>query len=187
MKHLAWLALALPLACPELHRGAMSRPGVDVYFSPDGGVQKAIVDQIGAAKKSVDVAVFTFTAEPIARALVDARKQNDKLQVRVITDWYQYHEMGRDVVKLLRDGGIDVRLVDLGNGNRKTDQPHFHHKFAVIDGETVLTGSYNWTVQAEEKNHENLIVLKGDKKTAQSYVQKFKETWDSKWAKKVPE
>ena len=179
MKHLAWLVLALPLA--------VSRPGVDVYFSPDGGVTKVIDDQIGAAKKSIVVAMYTFTSEPIAAALADAKKKNDKLDVRVLVDFYQLKDAKgsavREAVKTLRAAGIEVKSVDLGDGNRKKDQPHFHHKFAVIDGETLLTGSFNWTTQAEEANHENLIVLKGDLKTSATYVQKFEETWKSKWAK----
>lgn len=181
MKHALWLALLAPLA-------AAPRASVDVLFSPDGGVQDRIIEEIGKARKSVDVAIFTFTADPIADALIKASKGGVK--VRVLVDWYQHEDKkGRpmkDLVKKLRDAGVDVKGVDLGGGRDDRDPPIFHHKFAVVDEDTVLTGSYNWTQKAESENHENLIVVKGDKKTAGAYVQNFDKTWDSSKAKSFP-
>ena len=51
-----------------------------------------------------------------------------------------------------------------------------HDKFAVIDDQVVLTGSFNWTATAEKKNSENLLVLT-DKGLAQKYMKQFKHLW----------
>ena len=49
-----------------------------------------------------------------------------------------------------------------------------HHKFAVIDGRYVVTGSYNWTESAERRNRENLVIL-----DCPEVAQVFKAEWDS--------
>jgi phosphatidylserine/phosphatidylglycerophosphate/cardiolipin synthase-like enzyme len=65
--------------------------------------------------------------------------------------------------------GIDVR-VDY------TDH-HMHHKFAVIDERTVMTGSYNWTRSAALYNHENILIT-GDKAIVKEYLKEFHRLWD---------
>ena len=56
------------------------------------------------------------------------------------------------------------------------EAPKFHHKFCVIVGETVITGSYNWTVLADESNHENLLIVR-DTETARKYTAQFEAVW----------
>jgi len=51
-----------------------------------------------------------------------------------------------------------------------------HNKFAVIDDQVVLTGSFNWTITAERKNAENLLVIT-DPDLAQKYTKQFKVLW----------
>jgi phosphatidylserine/phosphatidylglycerophosphate/cardiolipin synthase-like enzyme len=58
----------------------------------------------------------------------------------------------------------------------KIDTAHgiAHNKVMVVDGETVITGSFNFTKAAEESNAENLLVIR-DKKLAERYVRNWKE------------
>ncbi len=51
-----------------------------------------------------------------------------------------------------------------------------HHKFAVFDGKTVITGSYNWSNSAETRNYENVVVLH-DSKIALAYHSEFERLW----------
>eukprot|EP00012_Vannella_robusta_P003002 CAMPEP_0206182496 /NCGR_PEP_ID=MMETSP0166-20121206/96_1 /ASSEMBLY_ACC=CAM_ASM_000260 /TAXON_ID=95228 /ORGANISM="Vannella robusta, Strain DIVA3 518/3/11/1/6" /LENGTH=73 /DNA_ID=CAMNT_0053597209 /DNA_START=388 /DNA_END=606 /DNA_ORIENTATION=- len=54
----------------------------------------------------------------------------------------------------LLQSGVDVRM--------DASPFHMHHKFAIIDDQVILTGSFNWTVQAQRSNRENLhITLDG--------------------------
>jgi phosphatidylserine/phosphatidylglycerophosphate/cardiolipin synthase-like enzyme len=53
---------------------------------------------------------------------------------------------------------------------------YMHNKFMVIDGKVVLTGSYNYSKQADTQNDENLIVIE-DGKVARAYEDEFNEMW----------
>jgi phosphatidylserine/phosphatidylglycerophosphate/cardiolipin synthase-like enzyme len=53
-----------------------------------------------------------------------------------------------------------------------------HHKFMVIDGYIVVTGSYNWSTAAETRNDENIVVM-FDRDVAQRFVQEFERVWQS--------
>ena len=73
------------------------------------------------------------------------------------------------VLRTLTEGGVDVR-VD-GNGSA------MHHKFVVVDGVILATGSFNWTQNAEHRNDENLVVLY-DEDVAAAFAGEFQRVWD---------
>merc|ERR1712187_396355 len=102
---------------------------------------------MGSAKRSLDIAMFTLTNDLLVEEVIARHKTG--VQVRVITDKVQAKCKGCDVGKL-SDVGIDVRM----------DSSAFamHHKFVVIDGCTVLNGSFNWTAQAANGNQENVAI-----------------------------
>jgi phosphatidylserine/phosphatidylglycerophosphate/cardiolipin synthase-like enzyme len=52
-----------------------------------------------------------------------------------------------------------------------------HSKIMIIDGEIVITGSFNFTRSAGDKNAQNLLVL-GDKILAAKYVENWKVHWE---------
>ena len=117
-----------------------------VYFSPHGGCTEHIVKAIGSAKRSILVQAYSFTSQPIAEALVETQQRGVK--VEVIVDKSQLAER-HSVMGVLLKAGVPVAI----------DASHAiaHNKVIVIDGETVLTGSFNFTESAEERNAENLL------------------------------
>ncbi len=119
-----------------------------VYFSPKGGCTKAITDAIGQAKQSILVEAYSFTSFPIAQALIDAQKRGVK--VEAIADGKQIHEK-KTKLGLVAKGGVITYL----------DKAHAiaHNKVMIIDGKTVITGSFNFTNAAEERNAENLLIV----------------------------
>jgi phosphatidylserine/phosphatidylglycerophosphate/cardiolipin synthase-like enzyme len=121
----------------------------EVYFSPRGGCTEAVVREVGKARKTVWVQAYSFTSAPIARALMEASRRGVK--VRVILDRSQRSER-YTAADFLAHAGIPVYI----------DARHAiaHDKVMVIDGRTVLTGSFNFTKSAEENNSENLLVLR---------------------------
>ncbi len=165
----ALVALLLPAISSE---GREPRTRVDAYFSPDGGVTKAIGKELRGARRSIDVAVYVLSSPALATDLVAAHKRG--VRVRVVLDarmsrrWSQAGELEEHEVPLRR-------LVVPRKASDHSD-PSFHHKFAVIDGETVLTGSFNWTVMAEERNHENLLVIR-NADLAETYTKVFEQAW----------
>lgn len=133
-----------------------------VYFSPYGGATQAIVRELRGAHKSILVQAYSFTSAPIAKALVDAFRRG--VDVQVILDQSQVTARYSSA-DFLAYAGIPVRI----------DSEHTiaHNKVMVIDGETVITGSFNFTKAAEEKNAENLLILR-DK----SLASRYSENWE---------
>lgn len=124
---------------------------VQVYFSPHGGCTEAIIAAVDAAKRTVLVQAYSFTSVPIARALKAAKERG--IDVRVILDKSQRSERYTSA-DFLANAGIPVWI---------DDKPAIaHSKVMVIDGGTVVTGSFNFTKAAENANVENLLVLKSD-------------------------
>jgi phosphatidylserine/phosphatidylglycerophosphate/cardiolipin synthase-like enzyme len=121
---------------------------VDVFFSPDDGVQAQIVALINQAQESVYFLAFAFTADPIRDALIAAQGRGVVVGGVIETD--QASGQGGDYESLL-NAGINVRL----DGNGK----NMHHKVFIIDGQIVVTGSYNFSRSAEENNDENTLAL----------------------------
>lgn len=131
---------------------------VEVYFSPDGGVTDAIVSVIEKAKKTIHVQAYSFTSAPIAKALVEAHKRG--VTVSVILDKSQKTEKYSSA-DFLSHAGISVSI----------DSKHAiaHSKIIIVDEEIVITGSFNFTKSAEERNSENLVIIR-DENLAQEYL-----------------
>ncbi len=134
-----------------------------VYFSPNGGCEESVIAEINKARRTIDVAMFSFTSREIAHALVEAKARHVKIRITLniaeIKDPYSR-------CKYLVSKGINIKF-HMGPGL-------LHDKFAVIDDMVVMTGSYNWTVTAEKKNFENLLIIK-DKEIARKYTKEFKQ------------
>jgi phosphatidylserine/phosphatidylglycerophosphate/cardiolipin synthase-like enzyme len=131
---------------------------IQVFFSPKGGCTEAVVANLNKATSTVIVQAYSFTSAPIAKALVDAEKRG--VNVRVILDKSQRTERYTEADFLLH-AGVPTWI----------DAKHAiaHNKIMVIDGKTILTGSFNFTKAAEENNAENLLVIQ-DPKLAYTYT-----------------
>lgn len=135
------------------------------YFSPGDDCLNAILHELRAAKKSIDICVFTVTDDRITRVLLEAYRRG--IAVRVLTDNDKSEDRGSDIEKLA-DAGVAVRT--------DRTEHHMHHKFALFDGQRLLTGSYNWTRSAALSNQENLIILR-DSKAILAYQSEFERLW----------
>jgi phosphatidylserine/phosphatidylglycerophosphate/cardiolipin synthase-like enzyme len=114
---------------------------------------------------TIDIGMYSFTSRQIAQALVDAKNRN--VQIRIVLDKAQKNEQ-YSKSRYLISNGIDVKY-HLGPGL-------MHNKFAVIDGQEVITGSFNWTASAEKRNEENLLVIT-DKAFSKRYSERFNHLW----------
>jgi phosphatidylserine/phosphatidylglycerophosphate/cardiolipin synthase-like enzyme len=141
-------------------------PGADnvkVYFSPKGGCTEAVVEALNTARTTVYVQAYSFTSAPIAKALVDAQKRGVKVQA--ILDKSQKTEKYSEA-DFLHNSGVPT-LIDAKHAIA-------HNKIMVIDGQTILTGSFNFTKAAESNNAENLLVIQ-DSALAAKYLANWKE------------
>ena len=166
------LALALPAASLQAvaPRAKPVPATAEVYFSPNGGVQDAIVRELDASRSTVRMLAFHFTNKTIARALVRARDRG--VDVQVVVDDSNLTD-GKSAAPFLLEKGVDVRV--------DSDHHTAHNKVILIDGRKVLTGSYNYNRNAEEKNSENMVILTSPELAAQ-----YGENWDKHRVHSVP-
>ena len=137
----------------------------ECHFFPDGSNEKKVVNILRTCKKSLDIAIYAFTLESITKALIEVH--NRGIPVRVICD-NECEKKSTSKIKKLASVGIIC----------KTDNScyYMHHKFAIIDNSIVITGSFNWSTQAVNKNQENILFLE-NKYLAQQYTDEFNKLW----------
>jgi phosphatidylserine/phosphatidylglycerophosphate/cardiolipin synthase-like enzyme len=135
---------------------------IEIHFSPNGDCTATILRELAAAKSSVLVQAYWFTSVPIAKGLADAYKREVKVQVILDQSRVEKHRTEAD---FLVQNGVPT-LID---GKHVTA----HNKVIVIDGEVVITGSFNFTGQSEDENAENMLVIR-DKTIAEKYVANWK-------------
>ncbi|MFH1773742.1 MAG: phospholipase D family protein [Methanobacteriota archaeon] len=134
----------------------------EVYFCPEDSCSIQIIKAIDSAQTSVYVAIYSFTLDSIADALIRAKSRG--VDVKVVMEKSQVGK-GSEYERL-KNAGIDVRL--------DKNQDFMHNKFAVIDGKIVATGSFNWSLHADTKNDENLLIIYL-KELARKYEEEFFE------------
>lgn len=121
---------------------------VENYFAPEDNVAREIVEEINVADRSIRFMAFVFTSQEIADAM--ARRIPYDVTVEGIVETRSAGSAhSRD--DYLRAAGAVVHL---------DANPHtMHHKVIIIDGRTVVTGSYNFSKSAEERNDENVLIV----------------------------
>jgi phosphatidylserine/phosphatidylglycerophosphate/cardiolipin synthase-like enzyme len=138
---------------------------IDIYFSPAGKPDQKLISLINEARHGVNIAVYSLTKQDIADALVSASGRGVK--IRVLTDAQQAG--GRNS----KDEFLEKYNIPL---SRDKHSGLMHHKFAVIDGQTVIAGSYNWTQNASSANDENMLVIQSPE-LAEIFNAEFERLW----------
>lgn len=138
----------------------------EAWFSPDDDCPERIIALLGTTLRSADICVFTITDDRLARAVHDAHRRG--VAVRVLSDDEKSMDTGSDADRLA-SRGIAVRY--------DKSPHHMHHKYAILDGSILLTGSYNWTRSAAEFNDENFLVT-DEPRLVEAYARQFATLWD---------
>lgn len=157
----ATLLLCLPtLKC---YGDTLSNAEYQLCFTPKGECTDLIAKAIDNAKKSVLVQAYSFTSAPIAKALVNANKRG--VSVKVILDKSQFTDkyssskfLLNQNIPLWKDAKVAIA----------------HNKVIIIDDTTVITGSFNFTKAAQEKNAENVMLI-SHADVAKKYTQNWNE------------
>ena len=123
---------------------------LDIYFSPDDNVANNLLDLIHNANESIYFMAYSFTSDPLGEA-IRARAAEGVTVKGVMDDGQIKSNIGTEFDPF-RQAGLDVRR----DGN---SFGLLHHKVIIIDGQIVITGSYNFTSSAETRNDENVIVI----------------------------
>ncbi len=144
---------------------------IEILFTRLCPVADVLVEMIRGASESVDAALYRFSNPKLAQALAQAAERG--IRVRLVLDRSKYRDtpLTQEILKT-------SRLPFRTSGGRRHGKSKLHHKFALFDGASVATGSYNWTLDSENRNFENLAILR-DASAAKAYVSEFEELWDS--------
>ena len=141
----------------------------EVVFTRERSVVEVLEELIHSAKHSVECALYRFNSRRLARALEEANERG--LQVRLVLDHNKYEE-SQATRQLLSNGSLPFRV----SYGKDGPGSKMHHKFVLVDGHTVVTGSYNWTLGSEEKNYENVLILR-DRQQLEAYREEFEALW----------
>ena len=137
-----------------------------VKFSPQGGIGQKLVRIYRGAKSDIKVAMYSLTVKGQANALIAAHKRGVKVQVILDTN------LGRQktsMSKTLAGAGITVCHVGPSGGS-------MHHKFIIVDGKLLATGSYNISNDAEDHSNEAMLFIT-DKKVITAFAAEFDKLW----------
>ncbi|XP_051878460.1 LOW QUALITY PROTEIN: mitochondrial cardiolipin hydrolase [Pristis pectinata] len=119
-----------------------------------------------AARRSLDVCVFSISSADLGGSVLAVHGRG--VRVRVITD-SDYMALAGSQVGTFRKAGIEVR--------HDQDTNYMHHKFALIDGSILITGSLNWSAQAIFRNKENVIIIKNID-IVKAFTGEFERLWN---------
>ena len=161
--------LAMAAAAEPVPRGAAAGSGarVEAYFTPGDDVDRVIASRIAAARRTVHVGAYLFTSRRIAGALEKAARRG--VAVEVIGDARQHEAGGLPVLRGLDRAGARIWLAD--------GYAAFHHKVVLVDAGSpaavVITGSFNFTHAAQERNAENVVVITGGPEVAARFLRDF--------------
>lgn len=133
-------------------------------FTPGAPCTDMIVKELNLAKKTVLVQAYSFTSRPIAEGLINAAGRG--ATVAVVFDKGQEGAKSSSYHVLKAAPGIKSYI----------DAKHAiaHNKIIVIDGKTLITGSFNFTASAQLRNAENLLIIKNNPALIEKYLENFK-------------
>lgn len=138
---------------------------ITICFSPGGDCSSIIHERIENAKKSIRIAIYSFTNLDISRSLISAHRRG--VDIKIVTDRDQSDDK-YSKIQFLIDSGIPVVIGRKGG--------KLHHKFAVFDGRYTITGSYNWSLSAENKNDENMLLIDSPE-ISRAFLDEFDRMW----------
>jgi phosphatidylserine/phosphatidylglycerophosphate/cardiolipin synthase-like enzyme len=132
---------------------------LQAYFTPQDNVQQILIDYIASEKKSIYCAMYMFTDQKIANALVDAFARG--IDVQVVLDQVSMSKVGKG--KFLQIHNIPV-VVHTCDSCSPFSMSLMHHKFFIFgcnkdDQPLLWTGSWNCTVGGTKRNYENVLLL----------------------------
>lgn len=156
VKHLFGAKSTVGALTPKLTVGGVA---VENYFSPRDKVMSKLVAQVRGATKSVHFLAFAYTSADLANAMI--AKKNAGVTVEGVIE---SRGASQGALPGLFCAGIAVKT----DGNPNT----MHDKVIILDGETVITGSFNFTQSADAYNDENVVILH-DRALATLYEQEF--------------
>ncbi len=140
-----------------------SQAEVTAAFNND--CKKLLILNIKKASKTIYGAIYTFTNKDIAQAFITQANKNVQIYLKIDKEQAKFNYTKR-LISMMRKVGIKITLIAM----KKSD--YMHNKFAIIDKQIVITGSFNWTINASRDNYENIVAIQS-KEIADQYIKEW--------------
>jgi hypothetical protein len=134
-------------------------------------IQLQILYELRKASSSIHIAVAWFTDPEIFEQLCQKAGSGVRVELIVINDSIN-RKSGIQHERLRNLGGVCMMV-----GDKKKGSAIMHNKFCVIDGATIITGSYNWSRQAQQ-NSENITIISDHPELAQQFIEEFESIFE---------
>ncbi|MFH2120798.1 MAG: phospholipase D-like domain-containing protein [Pseudomonadota bacterium] len=134
-------------------------------------IQLHILYELRKATTSIHIAVAWFTDPEIFEQLCQKAGSGVRVELIVVNDSIN-RKSGIEHERLRNLGGVFMMV-----GDKKKSSAIMHNKFCVIDGATVITGSYNWSRQAQQ-NSENITIISDHPELARQFIQEFESIFE---------
>ncbi len=135
-------------------------------------IHETIIAELQTARQSVYVAVAWFTDRALFQTLCERAAAGVTVELMITNDAINFREGGLPFDALRQAGG---RVYAIGSGEESDTL--MHNKFCVIDGQTVITGSFNWSYKARQ-NHENITISTEAERLANQFMAEFRQLRD---------
>lgn len=123
---------------------------IEFWFLPDNkNASDRIIQLIDSAKKSIKIAMFTWTRKDFAKAVVTAARRGVK--VSVVMDRYAGKGAGIEIAGFLCRCQVPIAF--------SSGQGLLHYKMMIIDDKILVNGSANWTKAAFTQNDDCIMIL----------------------------
>jgi phosphatidylserine/phosphatidylglycerophosphate/cardiolipin synthase-like enzyme len=143
---------------------------VEVLFSPERAIKEHVLKEVESTTSTLDLAIHEITSSDMAQAFLKAKGRGVK--VRMIADSKQAKMKSSKITYLIHQGILVKVLGGKGEGL-------MNHRFAILDGKKVITGSYDWSRFLESSSYENVLILT-DSDVVASYQKEFDRLWREK-------
>jgi phosphatidylserine/phosphatidylglycerophosphate/cardiolipin synthase-like enzyme len=161
---------AYPTPHPKVDIGGTS---VQNYFTPEDDTRGAIIAEMAKATNEIAMMAFSFADRAMTDAIRDALKRGVKAIVLLDSGLAKH------------PGANTKELEEMGANVRMSPGVRLHHKVIVIDRETVVLGSANFSASGFDKNDENVLIVRAPN-FAQAMLREAMRCWraDPYWITK---
>lgn len=133
------------------------------YFK---GIRKVLLSELESATEKIVVAVYWFTNHDLFKKINEKLEKGVQVEIIIHNDYINNRATGLNFQKFIDKGG-EFYFSAISNP--------MHNKFCVIDNKVLINGSYNWTYYAEDRNSENILLIKEEKDVINSFVDEFEK------------
>jgi phosphatidylserine/phosphatidylglycerophosphate/cardiolipin synthase-like enzyme len=139
---------------------------VENYFAPRDRVMDKVVQEANKARHSIKFMIFTYTDQDLAKQMVSQAKLG--VDVQGVIEARGASQGAMPTLFCAKQKMLQVRT----DGNSAT----MHHKVIIIDDETVITGSFNFTRSADTANDDSLVIIRNPN-VAALYITEFNKVF----------